>query len=324
MPAPGRARDRSEEEGRRAERGKRYGASLAVDRLSFRAEPGRVTGFLGPNGAGKSTTMRAMVGLCRPDGGRVLLNGRRYGELREPLRTVGAMLEARAAHPGRTAYHHLLCVAESNRLPRRRVGEVLGRTGLDGVAGRRVGGFSLGMGQRLGIATALLGEPEILLLDEPVNGLDPGGVRWIRMLVRELAGEGRTVFLSSHLMSEMARTADRLVVVGRGRLLADTDMDGFIEADSVPKVRVRTPERARLVSLFSGKGIDFHEQADGTVLVVGVDAASVGRIASAHGVTVHELAVERGSLEEAFMRLTALDAEFTAEFPAEPRAEGGS
>ncbi|MEV1066645.1 ATP-binding cassette domain-containing protein, partial [Streptomyces sp. NPDC050263] len=176
---------------------KRYGTALAVDRLSFRAEPGRVTGFLGPNGAGKSTTMRAMVGLHRPDGGQVLLNGRRYGELRDPLRTVGAMLEARAAHPGRTAYHHLLCVAESNRLPRRRVDEVLAQTGLDSAAGRRTGGFSLGMGQRLGIATALLGEPDIVLFDEPVNGLDPDGVRWIRTLVRELAAEGRTVFMSS-------------------------------------------------------------------------------------------------------------------------------
>lgn len=291
---------------------KRYGAALAVDRLSFRAEPGRVTGFLGPNGAGKSTTMRAMVGLHRPDGGQVLLNGRRYGELREPLRTVGAMLEAKAAHPGRTAYHHLLCVAESNRLPKRRVGEVLAQTGLDGVAGRRVGGFSLGMGQRLGIATALLGEPDILLFDEPVNGLDPDGVRWIRTLVRELAAEGRTVFLSSHLMSEMAQTADHLVIVGQGRLLADTDMNSFIEDHSVSKVRVRTPEGERLMSLLSGKGISCHEQADGTVLVLGVDAPTVGGIASAHGVPVHELAAEHGSLEEAFMRLTARAAEFRA------------
>ncbi|UUU21573.1 ATP-binding cassette domain-containing protein [Streptomyces sp. DSM 40750] len=293
---------------------KRYGAALAVDRLSFRAEPGRVTGFLGPNGAGKSTTMRAMVGLHRPDGGQVLLNGRRYGELCEPLRTVGAMLEAKAAHPGRTAYHHLLCVAESNRLPKRRVDEVLVQTGLDGVAGRRVGGFSLGMGQRLGIATALLGEPEILLFDEPVNGLDPDGVRWIRTLVRELAAEGRTVFMSSHLMSEMAQTADHLVIVGRGRLLADTDMDRFIEDNSVSKVkvRVRTSDVEQLMSLLSAKGISCHQGVDGAVLAVGVDATTVGRIASAHGVTIHELAGERGSLEEAFMRLTASAAEFRA------------
>lgn len=291
---------------------KRYGTALAVDRLSFRAEPGRVTGFLGPNGAGKSTTMRTMVGLHRPDAGQVLLNGRRYGELRDPLRTVGAMLEARAAHPGRTAYHHLRCVAESNGLPGRRVDEVLARTGLESAAGRRTGGFSLGMGQRLGIATALLGEPDILLFDEPVNGLDPDGVRWIRTLVKELAAEGRTVFMSSHLMSEMAQTADHLVVVGQGRLLADTDMNSFIEDHSVSKVRVRTPEPERLLSLLKAKGISSHRQLDGTVMAVGVDAPTVGSIASHQGVTVHELATEHSSLEDAFMRLTAQAAEFRA------------
>ncbi|MFF4031475.1 ATP-binding cassette domain-containing protein [Streptomyces sviceus] len=291
---------------------KRYGTALAVDRLSFRAEPGRVTGFLGPNGAGKSTTMRAMVGLHRPDTGQVLLNGRRYGQLRDPLRTVGAMLEAKSAHPGRTAYHHLLCVAESNRLPRRRVDEVLAQTGLDSAAGRRTGGFSLGMGQRLGIATALLGEPDILLFDEPVNGLDPDGVRWIRTLVKELAAEGRTVFMSSHLMSEMAQTADHLVIVGQGRLLADTDMNSFIEDNSVSKVRVRTPEAEHLLSLLKAKGISSHKQLDGTVTAVGVDAPTVGGIASTHGVTVHELVTEHSSLEDAFMRLTAQAAEFRA------------
>ncbi|MFF7946607.1 ATP-binding cassette domain-containing protein [Streptomyces griseorubiginosus] len=291
---------------------KRYGTALAVDRLSFRAEPGRVTGFLGPNGAGKSTTMRAMVGLQRPDTGQVLLNGRRYGKLRDPLRTVGAMLEAKSAHPGRTAYHHLLCVAESNRLPRRRVDEVLAQTGLDNAAGRRTGGFSLGMGQRLGIATALLGEPDILLFDEPVNGLDPDGVRWIRTLVKELAAEGRTVFMSSHLMSEMAQTADHLVIVGQGRLLADTDMNSFIEDNSVSKVRVRTPEAEHLLSLLKAKGISSHKQLDGTVMAVGVDAPTVGGIASTHGVMVHELATEHSSLEDAFMRLTAQAAEFRA------------
>ncbi len=291
---------------------KRYGTALAVDRLSFRAEPGRVTGFLGPNGAGKSTTMRAMVGLHRPDTGQVLLNGRRYGQLREPLRTVGAMLEAKSAHPGRTAYHHLLCVAESNRLPRRRVDEVLAQTGLDNAADRRTGGFSLGMGQRLGIATALLGEPDILLFDEPVNGLDPDGVRWIRTLVKELAAEGRTVFMSSHLMSEMAQTADHLVIIGQGRLLADTDMNSFIEDNSVSKVRVRTPEAEHLLSLLKAKGISSHKQLDGTVMAVGVDAPTVGGIASTHGVMVHELATEHSSLEDAFMRLTAQAAEFRA------------
>ncbi|MEV7889337.1 ATP-binding cassette domain-containing protein [Streptomyces sp. NPDC002817] len=289
---------------------KRYGTALAVDRLSFRAEPGRVTGFLGPNGAGKSTTMRAMVGLHRPDTGQVLLNGRRYGELRDPLRTVGAMLEARAAHPGRTAYHHLRCVAESNGLPRRRVDEVLAQTGLESAAGRRTGGFSLGMGQRLGIATALLGEPDILLLDEPVNGLDPDGVRWIRTLVKELVAEGRTVFMSSHLMSEMAQTADHLVIVGQGRLLADTDMNSFIEDHSVSRVRVRTPEPERLLSLLRAKGISSHKQLDGTVMAAGVDAPTVGSIAAHQGVTVHELATEHSSLEDAFMRLTAQAAEF--------------
>src|SRR5207245_4427249 len=225
---------------------KRYGSTIAVDHLSFDVRPGTVTGFLGPNGAGKSTTMRMMLGLDRPDGGTVRISGRDYRDLRSPLREVGALLEARAFHPGRTARAHLTALAASNRIPRRRVGDVLGITGMDSAADRRAGKFSLGMSQRLGIAAALLGDPAVLLLDEPVNGLDPEGIRWIRNLMKGLAAEGRTVFVSSHLMSEMELTADHLVVIGRGRLIADVSVDEFVRKASKNIVRVRSPQASKL------------------------------------------------------------------------------
>jgi ABC-2 type transport system ATP-binding protein len=289
---------------------KKYGGVTALDGLGFRAEPGRVTGFLGLNGAGKSTTMRILLGLDRPDGGHALVDGKPYGSLREPLRTVGALLESGgAAHPGRSAYHHLRALAAANRLPGSRVGEVIGRTGLDPVAGRRVAGFSLGMRQRLGIAGALLGDPRILLLDEPVNGLDPDGVRWVRVLARELAAEGRTVFMSSHLMGETARTADHLIIVGGGRLLADVGMNEFIERHAVARVRLVTPEPERLRVLLRDHGIAVKqsgvEDGGGELLAIGAEAATIGRIIAANQVTVSEISTRHGSLEEAFLRIAA-------------------
>src|ERR1700690_3733388 len=233
---------------------KRYGAKLAVDHLTFTVEPGRVTGFLGPNGAGKSTTMRLILGLDRPQEGSATIGGQRYADLASPLRTVGALLEAKSVHTGRTAANHLLFLAQSQGLPKKRVGEVLDLVGLRGVAGKRAGGFSLGMGQRLGIAAALLGDPQVLLLDEPVNGLDPEGVLWIRNLMKRLAAEGRTVFVSSHLMNEMAVTADHLIVIGRGRLLPDCPAAEFIDRHSGQRALVRTPDAARLAEVITGEG----------------------------------------------------------------------
>ena len=233
---------------------KRYGDKVAVDHLSFQVEPGRVTGFLGPNGAGKSTTMRLVLGLDRPHEGRAAINGKRYADLAQPLRTVGALLEAKAMHPGRSARNHLLCLAQTQGLAPRRVDEVIGLAGLGAVARRRAGGFSLGMGQRLGIAAALLGDPQVLMLDEPVNGLDPEGVRWIRNLMKQQAAAGRTVFVSSHLMNEMAVTADHLIVIGRGRLLADCPTQEFIERHSAHEVLVRTPDAAALAGLVAVMG----------------------------------------------------------------------
>ncbi|MGX7673267.1 ABC transporter ATP-binding protein [Plantactinospora sp. DSM 117369] len=284
---------------------KRYGRTVAVDGISFTVRPGQVTGFLGPNGAGKSTTMRMMLGLDRPSAGQVLIDGRSYPEQAAPLRSVGALLEARSAHPGRRAYHHLLWLAQSNRIPRSRVAEVLSLVGLQSVAKRRVGGFSLGMVQRLGIAAALLGDPPVLLFDEPVNGLDPEGIRWIRELMRGLAAEGRAVFVSSHLMSEMALTADHLVVIGQGRLLADTGMREFVEANSGTAVRIRTPEPERLRGVLVAAGIRVEAEPDGTLLAYDSEAARIGELVAANRLTVHEVGVQRASLEEAFMRLTA-------------------
>ncbi|MFG3252576.1 ATP-binding cassette domain-containing protein [Streptomyces sp. NPDC048172] len=280
---------------------KRYGDRTAVDDLSFTVAPGTVTGFLGPNGAGKSTTMRVLVGLDAPTRGRALVNGRRYADLPAPLREVGVLLEARSVHPGRTAFRHLMALARTHGIPRARVEEVIGLAGLQDVAGKRTGSFSLGMGQRLGIAAALLADPAVVLLDEPVNGLDPEGVRWIRNLLKSLAAEGRTVLLSSHLMSEMAQTADHLVIVGRGRLLADTTVERFLRDAGLGTVRVVTPEAERLAGLL---GDGAAREAPDTLRVTGTNAAHIGRTAAAHGIPLHELTPHSASLEDAFMELT--------------------
>jgi ABC-2 type transport system ATP-binding protein len=292
---------------------KRYGDRVAVDDLTVTVRPGRVTGFLGPNGAGKSTTMRVVVGLDRPTAGEVRVNGRRYADLPAPLREVGALLEARAAHPGRTARAHLLTLAATAGLPRARVEEVLHLAGLTAVAGRRVGGFSLGMGQRLGVATALLGDPATVVLDEPVNGLDPDGVLWIRTLARRLAAEGRTVLVSSHLMSEMAQTADHLVVLGRGRLVADEPTADFLRRAGGGFVRVRSPRAAELVPALAGEGVTLHSPERGLVEVRGLAAADVGDRAARAGIALHELTPVTASLEEAFMDLTRDDREYRTE-----------
>jgi ABC-2 type transport system ATP-binding protein len=289
---------------------KRYGAKTAVDDLSFTVRPGIVTGFLGPNGAGKSTTMRMVMGLDRPTAGTALVNGRRYAEHRAPLREVGALLEARALHPGRTARAHLTSLSATAGLPTSRVDEVLELAGLTAVADQRVGGFSLGMGQRLGVATALLGDPATVVLDEPVNGLDPDGVLWIRTLTRRLAAEGRTVFLSSHLMSEMAQTAEHLIVVGRGRLLSDTSTADFIRHAGGESVRVRSPRAGELTGLLVADGVTVSSQESGVLDVRGLDAAVIGDRAAAAGIALHELAVVRPSLEDAFMDLTRDEREY--------------
>ncbi|WP_354642357.1 ABC transporter ATP-binding protein [Kitasatospora camelliae] len=291
---------------------KRYGDKLAVDGLSFQVPQGVVTGFLGPNGAGKSTTMRMILDLDRPTSGRVTIDGKRYGQLNEPLKYIGALLEAKAVHPGRTAYDHLLWLAQSNRIPRRRIDEVLGLVGLTAVAGKRARGFSLGMGQRLGIASALLGDPEILMFDEPVNGLDPEGILWVRTLMKELASEGRTVFVSSHLMSEMALTADHLVVIGLGRLLADLPMSEFIKQNSRSAVRVRTPHVEQLKDALAGAGLRAVPGPDGAYEVEDGDLEFIGELAASRGITLHELSPQQASLEEAFMRMTADSVEYHA------------
>ncbi|MCZ2830400.1 ABC transporter ATP-binding protein [Modestobacter sp. VKM Ac-2986] len=290
---------------------KTYGDKTVVDSLSFTVEPGRVTGFLGPNGAGKSTTMRMVVGLDRPTAGSVTVNGRSYADSPAPLREVGALLEARALHPGRTARDHLRWLAASNGIPRSRIDEVLDLVGLESVADQRVGRFSLGMGQRLGIAVALLGDPPVVVLDEPVNGLDPEGIRWVRGLARELAGQGRAVLVSSHLMSEMALTADHLLVIGRGRMLADCSMSEFIADHAASHVRVRSPRTAEAEALLRRAGLDV--EVHGTELrVQGRDAAGVGDLLGDAGLRVHELTLVRSSLEDAFMTLTADSVEYTA------------
>jgi ABC-2 type transport system ATP-binding protein len=294
---------------------KRYDGKLAVDHLSFSVQPGQVTGFLGPNGAGKSTTMRLILGLDRPDEGTATINGRPYQELARPLRTVGALLEARSVHTGRTAYNHLLALAQTQGLPRSRVDEVLAWVGLQDVAHKRAGGFSLGMGQRLGIAAAMLGDPDVLLLDEPVNGLDPEGVRWIRNLIKQLAREGRTVFVSSHLMSEMALTADHLIVIGRGRLIAASSTQEFIERSSEKSVLVRSPDAARLADLVTREGgqVTALPEVPGEAAqlrVTGLAAPRIGELAAGASVVLHELTPQLASLEEAFMELTADSVEY--------------
>lgn len=291
---------------------KEYGAVRAVDGLTFRVEPGRVTGFLGPNGAGKSTTLRLALGLARPTSGRVLVGGRPYAAHSEPLRTVGALLDPQAAHGARTARAHLRVLAAAHRIPVRRVDAVLDQVGLAAVAGRRVKTYSLGMRQRLGIAAALLGDPAVVLLDEPSNGLDPEGIVWIRELLRDLARAGRTVLVSSHLMNETATFADHLVVLGRGRLLADASMRDFITANSAPRVRVRTTEPERLRVALARVGHTLTPADDGRCTVLGASAAEVGALAAAEGVAVLELGDERASLEDAYLALTAADAEFAA------------
>jgi len=291
---------------------KRYGRTLAVEGLTFEVRPGHVTGFLGPNGAGKSTTMRLLLGLDVPTAGTATIGGVAYRRMRRPLYEVGATLEAAAVHPGRSARAHLTALARSNAIPIRRVDEVLGIVGLDGVASRRAGTFSLGMTQRLGVAAALLGDPGVLVLDEPVNGLDPEGVAWIRGLLRSLAAEGRTVLVSSHLMAEMALTADRLIVLGRGRLIAQTSLEDFVRRAGAARVTVRSPDRARLADLLARAGATVEAGDADELLVSGIDCAVVGRTAAAHGIELHELTARQPSLEEAFMRLTAGAAEHRA------------
>ena len=284
---------------------KRYGEVTAVDGLSFSVKPGHVTGFLGPNGAGKSTTMRMILGLDVPDSGEVSVGGRAFGTLIRPLHEVGALLDATAVHPGRSAAAHLSSLARSNGITAARVPGVLEQVGLGKVARRRVGGFSLGMKQRLGIAAALLGDPGVLMFDEPVNGLDPEGVRWLRDLFRGLAAEGRTVFVSSHLLSEMAQTADHLIVIGRGRLIADTATSAFIDSGSESRVLVRTLYGGDLARVLMAEGAAVEALDDGTLAVTGLTTAQVGHLAAAAGLELHELRADQASLEEAFMQLTA-------------------
>ncbi len=292
---------------------KRYGDKLAVEDLTFTVEPGTVTGFLGPNGAGKSTTMRMIVGLDAPTAGRITVNGRAYRDFTAPLHEVGALLEARAIHTGRSAYHHLVAMAQTHGIGRARVDEVIDLVGLQAVARKRVGGFSLGMGQRLGIAAALLGDPATLILDEPANGLDPEGILWIRNLLRALAAEGRTVFLSSHLMSETAQTADHVIVVGRGRLIADTSVEELVARASVDAaVRVRTADATTLRDRLVGAGGRIERDERGVLEVHGLPSERIGEIAMRAGVVLHELTPMTASLEEAFMRLTRDAVEYHA------------
>jgi ABC-2 type transport system ATP-binding protein len=291
---------------------KSYHGKVVVDRLSFTVQPGRVTGFLGPNGAGKSTTMRLIVGLDHPASGSATIGGRRYADLSRPLRTVGALLDAEWVHPGRSAFHHLLFLAESQGLPRRRVGEVLDLVGLHDVATDRAGTFSLGMRQRLGIAVALLGDPQVLILDEPVNGLDPDGIFWIRNLMKSLAREGRTVFVSSHLMSEMAVTADDLIVIGRGRLIVECSTSEFIERSSHKSVLVRSAEPDRLQTVLAGAGGRTTGGDDGAVVVRSLDARHIGELAAHAGIALWELTPQLASLEDAFRELTHDNRDFHA------------
>ncbi|GCE77492.1 ABC transporter ATP-binding protein [Cellulomonas biazotea] len=295
---------------------KRYGSKTAVDGISFTVHPGKVTGFLGPNGAGKSTTMRMIMGLDRPTHGSVTVNGRPYAQHRSPLTEVGALLEAKAVHTGRSARNHLRALAATHGIGESRVAEVIAMTGLDAVAKRRVGGFSLGMGQRLGIAAALLGDPRTLILDEPVNGLDPEGVLWVRNLVKYLASEGRTVFLSSHLMSEMALTADHLVVIGRGRIIADAPVDEVVARATRATVRVRSPQATELAGLLASPEVTVTAVSPGLLEVHGATSEAVGEVAAAGRLVLHELTPVSGSLEEAYMSLTSDAVEYhSAEVP---------
>lgn len=293
---------------------KRYGAKLAVDDVSFALRPGQVTGFLGPNGAGKSTTMRMLMGLDRPTGGSITVLGKPYAEHRNPLCVAGALLDAKGVHPGRSARSHLRALAATHGIPERRVSQVLELTGIESVANKRVGGFSLGMGQRLGIAAALLGDPEVLVLDEPVNGLDPDGVMWVRSFVREFASTGRTVLLSSHLMSEMAQTADHVLVIGRGRLIADAPIAELLGENGERTVRVTSPDAIRLGELLRAAGARSTQQSGGHELELqGITAEHVGEIAARHGIVLHALGTDSASLEEAYLSLTRGEVEYASE-----------
>jgi ABC-2 type transport system ATP-binding protein len=289
---------------------KDYGEKRAVDDLSFDVRPGIVTGFLGPNGSGKSTTMRLILGLDRPTRGDVTVNGKRYAEHAAPLHEVGALLEARSIHTGRSARNHLRALAQTHGIGNKRVEELIDLVGLHDVAPKRAGKFSLGMGQRLGIASALLGDPSTVMMDEPVNGLDPEGIQWIRTLLRGLAAEGRTVFVSSHLMSEMALTADHLIVIGKGRLIADTSVTDFVAGASKNLVHVRSPQSGALGDLLSGLGATVSPLEDGLLEVAGLSAVEIGEAAAANAVVLHELTPQQASLEEAFMDLTRGEVEF--------------
>jgi len=291
---------------------KRYATTVAVDEVSFTVKPGQVTGFLGPNGAGKSTTMRMILGLDTPSSGEVRVDGKPYHQLADPLRSVGALLDAKAIVGGRSAANHLAWLADSNGIARSRVREVLDIVGLSDVAGRRVGTFSLGMSQRLGIAAALLGDPQTVMFDEPINGLDPEGILWIRNLMRSLASEGRTVFLSSHLMSEMAQTADHLIVIGRGRIIADAGTEEFINRHTAPRVRVRAVEQADLAEALTRRGALIEYGSDGALVVTGMDSAAIGAAARAHDTTLIELAPLGSSLEEAYFDLTKDETDYHA------------
>jgi ABC-2 type transport system ATP-binding protein len=299
-----------------AELSKHYGTTVAVDKLSFSVPAGQVTGFLGPNGAGKSTTMRMILGLDAPTAGVVTVNGRHYASYRRPLLEVGALLDATAIHPGRTAQDHLRSLALSNGIPMARVATVLDQVGLRSVARRRAGGFSLGMKQRLGIAATLLGDPGVLMFDEPVNGLDPEGVLWIRTLLKSLASEGRTVFLSSHLMSEMALTADRIIVIGRGRLIADTTIDALLSDGEAATVRVRTPQAVALADALRGRGASVSTEAGDVLTVKGISSDEIGAIASATGAALQELSTQQVSLEQRYLELTQESIEYSADGPA--------
>ncbi|MBW4094514.1 MAG: ATP-binding cassette domain-containing protein [Acidobacteria bacterium] len=289
---------------------KHYGPKTAVGGVTFTVKPGMVTGFLGPNGAGKSTTMRMIMGLDKPSAGSVLVNGKRYAEHKDPLHQVGALLDAKAVHTSRSAQNHLRAMAATHNIPAQRVNEVIEMTGLAGVAKKKAGGFSLGMGQRLGIANALLGDPQTLILDEPVNGLDPEGVQWVRNLVRYLAGQGKTVFLSSHLMSEMAQTADHLIVIGRGRIIADAPMAEIIAGNQQARCRVRTAAVSELSRLLAGQGVTISHTDNETLEVAGLDTRAIADVALRNGVLVYELTPISASLEEAYFNLTKDEVEY--------------
>lgn len=300
---------------------KRYGDKTAVNDLTFTVEPGVVTGFLGPNGAGKSTTMRMIAGLDAPTSGTALVNGRPYQQARVPMAELGILLEAKAVHTSRSAYNHLLALAQTNGVPRSRVSDVIDLVGLKDVARKRAGGFSLGMGQRLGIASALLGDPQTVVLDEPINGLDPEGILWVRNLLKDLAAQGRTVFISSHLMSEMALTAHHLIVVGRGELIADLDVEEFVAMASTNIVQVRSPQATELSELLRAPDVTVSSAQAGVLEVRGVTAETIGDLAFEHHIRLHGLTVQQASLEDAFMEMTRDSVEFHAHTTTAPTGE---